>query len=837
MPRVIQPSFAGGELTPALEGRIDLDKYRTSVAEAENFVIRKFGGASFRTGFALIGPASGATWVVADGPVYGSYTANQMPNTVLIPFQFSDTDTYMLCFCANPAGSSLLMTVIKNGAFVTSGASRYALASTDMGIYTGNVWWGTASTQGPLRNVRYCQDGDTLYLTFPGAATSVSPPSIVMTVTRTSDTAWTFGGFSYTVPVKPAGIVAESYFHGVGGAAPAPIVTATSITRTAKAKYGVTALDAFGNESEMRESTDVEYDTQWPAGYHVRVGWTVPASGTPVRYNVYKNSRGYWGFIGAVDAADVTSSLVVLATAPAFIDDRIEENAAEGPPTWPTDGPYYVSGLAAPENWPTAIAIHEQRLFTANATGDTAGGYPNTVFASQTGGFENHSTHFPLLPTDSIEVTLASGQINPIQHLVSLDELIVLTLGDEWTLGRGRNTDGITPTSVQFRRIGSSGSSEVRPIVIGNAVVFVRADGRSVTELAYSVDADGLASRDLTLLAPHLFEGRRILSTAYQDSPDRTLWVVLDDGTISQDTADWATWVPNRSNLVSLTYEPSQDVWAWSRHQLAHEVYSTPVANGHDMFRLVPICVASVKEMNKDALYLTARLDIINKVASVSAYKSTVVVLRLADRSITEWGENLATPLDAIDLHMDLGLLVTDPVASGGGRSGVAFDTKLLYKDLLSSSWFNCDEDELFTTVVDGTVLATDPGYNSTTGELDNVAPNFQVIMGIPYTGTLKSLPLVAADDRGSPAIGDRQRVVKLVIRAQNTKGATAGPSEDDQVTVDWAGPEAVTGPNTGDFPVALTEKRTRQPRFVIQQALPYPCNILAVATEVEVGR
>ncbi len=811
MEKVLQPSFTSGELSPALEGRIDLEKYRTGVSVAENFVVRKFGGLSYRTGFKLIGPIAN-TWVTASGPTYLSVSSTVIPNALLVPFQFSTNDTYMLVFY------DYKFHVIKNGAFVTSGGSILSVTDATYFINTSPFW----SFALPARGVRYCQDGDTLYLTYPLTAGYTSTLK-VRTITRVSDTSWTVSEFTHTKPEKPRNISAALYKHVALGGAPSA-VGAGGIYNTATALYGVTAVDTYGNESEMLESGAVTYDASWPAGCHVRVGWEQPVSGTPVRYNVYKNSRGYWGYIGYIDAADLVYP-VALGTTPAFIDDRIEENVAEGPPTWPSAtsnaGPY--GGYR-----PTAIAIHEQRMFTANTAIK-----PNTIFGSQTGSFENHSVHYPLQPTDALEVTLASGQINPIQHMVPLDEIVVLTTGDEWVLGRGRNTDGLTPTSVQFRRVGSNGSSEIRPVVIGNAVVFVKADDKSIVEMAYSVDADGLATRDLTLLAPHLFEGRRIISMAYQDSPDRTLWVVLDDGTLEQSQDDWDTWVPNRANLVSLTYEPSQDIWAWSRHQLAHQTY-TATANGINFYRLVPINVATVQEANKSGLYMTARLDVIHTTASVETKRSTLLVLRMADRGITEWAENLSTQIPAIDTHLDASLSVDDDAYTPARAGNVPVDPLFLWYNLRAQVFGGYNP---LVLVAGGQKVTTSwtldsSGYVTWSGSAFD-----QAIIGLPYTGKIVTLPLVGADERGAPAIGDRQRVVKAVLRVMNTKGATAGATEDKQMPVAWAGPEEATGPVTGDYPVAFEEERVRQPRVVIMQEEPYPCNILSMVAEVEVGR
>ena len=41
---LIQPSFAGGEVSPSLYGRVDLEKYQTSLRRCRNFIVRQYGG-------------------------------------------------------------------------------------------------------------------------------------------------------------------------------------------------------------------------------------------------------------------------------------------------------------------------------------------------------------------------------------------------------------------------------------------------------------------------------------------------------------------------------------------------------------------------------------------------------------------------------------------------------------------------------------------------------------------------------------------------------------------------------------------------------------------------
>ncbi len=92
----IQYSFAAGEISPALWGRIDLEKYRTGASFMRNFFVDFRGGAANRAGTQFVGPCTNED----DDP------------PCLIPFIYGTGDSYNLLFDDNG------MMVIFDGDFV-----------------------------------------------------------------------------------------------------------------------------------------------------------------------------------------------------------------------------------------------------------------------------------------------------------------------------------------------------------------------------------------------------------------------------------------------------------------------------------------------------------------------------------------------------------------------------------------------------------------------------------------------------------------------------------------------------------------------------------------------
>lgn len=79
MAKVIQPSFAKGELAPSLHGRVDTAAYQVGLAKAKNVIIHPYGGVSNRAGLKYLAPVKDHT---------------KPPR--LIPFTFKASDQYIL---------------------------------------------------------------------------------------------------------------------------------------------------------------------------------------------------------------------------------------------------------------------------------------------------------------------------------------------------------------------------------------------------------------------------------------------------------------------------------------------------------------------------------------------------------------------------------------------------------------------------------------------------------------------------------------------------------------------------------------------------------------------
>jgi hypothetical protein len=149
MPRAVPlvASFNGGEISPLLYGRVDIQKYATSCREMVNFLPKSQGPAVRRPGT--------------------RYVANTRLDRVarLIPFEFSTSQTYII------EASQGVFRFYKDGALIeTSPGVPYELPNTVYG-------------EPRLPELRWAQSADQLFF--------VHPEVVPLVLTRFADTNWT----------------------------------------------------------------------------------------------------------------------------------------------------------------------------------------------------------------------------------------------------------------------------------------------------------------------------------------------------------------------------------------------------------------------------------------------------------------------------------------------------------------------------------------------------------------------------------------------------------------------------------------------------------------------
>ena len=305
-------------------------------------------------------------------------------------------------------------------------------------------------------------------------------------------------------------------------------------------RYKVVAVDENGRESLASPAgeTQGKHPSDWVTGNQVRISWAA-VSGAK-EYNVYREEAGYYGFIGVADSS-----------AQYFIDSNYEADTADTPKE---DWNPFADG-----NNPATVAFHQQRMILGGTKSS-----PQSFYASRTGDFENFRKSRPLQDDDPIEYVLASGSIDAIQWIQSFGDLLIGTSGAEYKVTGDNGV--ITPKNVSIVSQSYWGSSGgLTPLIIGNSIMHVQRHGARVRDLFYSLEKDGYSGNDLSIMAPHLFDGHSILQWAYQQTPGSNIWCVRDDGV-----------------LLCLTYMKEHDIFGWSQHITDGKFVSVMSMSGDD---------------------------------------------------------------------------------------------------------------------------------------------------------------------------------------------------------------------------------------------------------------
>ena len=467
MVRAYQPAFTAGELSPSLWARVDLAKYQTGLKTAKNLFVHPHGGVSNRAGLEFVNEVK-----------------NSANKARLIPFQFNTEQTYVLEF------GNLYIRIYRDGGVILSAGVPYEVVTP----------YGHAD----VGDLVFCQEADVMYIVHP----SYAPRKLA----RLTDDNWTLTTVTFGASIS---------------APAAPTATANVSTTTSWSPknyyYKVAAVADNGEESLPSDPSGAAYNDLSLNGNTNTIDWVaVPGA---VRYIVYKEDNGVYGYIGGTEGLT-------------FEDENITADLADTPQT--ARNPFSGSG-----NYPRCATFIEQRLAFASTNNE-----PQAVWLSQSANYENFGYSSPTAKaSDAVTFRIRARQVNEIRSMLPVKALMLLTSGAEWLVSGGSTSDAITPSAIKIDNQGYRGASKVQPVVVGNIVLFAQARGGVIRDFSYEFTADGFVGNDLTILARHLFEGRSVKAWAYAQAPSSIVWVVLDNGA-----------------LVSLTYMKEHEVWAWTRH-------------------------------------------------------------------------------------------------------------------------------------------------------------------------------------------------------------------------------------------------------------------------------
>jgi hypothetical protein len=535
---VFQRAFSAGELAPALAARADLARYTMGLRTCRNFLVQRHGGVANRAGFRFV--------------------AGTKADSI---------STFLLRYVSDTAGESILIEAGPNFLRFYKNGAQVTLAGVTAWSAITNYIIGDIAVSGGVNY--YCVKAH-LNQVPPNATFWYAMPSSILelpTVFGAQGFAWVQNGNTITLtgnlhpPYELVYVSLTRWIIRIVSTAPAiDPPTALIITPgppgTLSYQYKVTSAAALTYEESIGSAIQQVNTIDKPTTLlpHI-ISWTPPAQAV-AEYYVYLDpyGNGTFGFIGTATGAA------------SFRDTGFVPDFAVTPP------------LArilfnATGDYPATASHYQQRRFFANSVNE-----PDAIYGSRTGFPSNFSISSPLQDDDALTFRISGNQHNPVRHLVGLKSLLALTDAGEWTIVGSANKV-LSPNTIDAEQETYVGVSSVRPVIVGNSIIYVQARGSIVRDLRFDQDVEGLAGRDVTLFAAHLFDGFTIARLDFQQTPNSTVWAVRSDGT-----------------LLGLTYLREEEVSGWHRHDSGASC------------RFEDVCV--VPEIEEDVVYVLVRRTI-----------------------------------------------------------------------------------------------------------------------------------------------------------------------------------------------------------------------------------
>jgi hypothetical protein len=819
-------SFAGGEITPELAGRLDLVKYQTGLSLCRNFITLPHGPAARRPGFAFINEARDSTRKVR-----------------LIPFSFSATQTAVLEFghqyirvhidggtlleatvaISSIAGSTVNTTAAHGyttGDWVYIGTRYFKVTVVDADTFTTTDLWNVARTatgstaarvftlaspyaEADLFDLHHAQSADVITITHPSYATRE--------LARQSATSWTLNTVSFAPPAAvPTSVTATP-----------TVAQNQNLTQT---KYVVTAVREDGVTESLQSAVATAMNNLTLAGNFNTITWTGVDGYS--RYNVYKLRGGVYGYIGQVVPSGTSPKNIATAVGYdlkswfIFRRVRITTATAHG---YATGDRVYVQGTTrfdgffqiTVENSTTfnyaketvmgdtvttgTVSTPGLTLVDDNVMADTTqsppeniialnagtndypaatvyheqrrwfagtNAKPQVLWATRTGTDTNLTSSIPSREADGMELRVASSQYNPIRHLVALSDLIALTAGGEFRI-YADGAPAITPTSVSIKPQGYSGASNTQPVVTTGSILYVQAQGSRIRELSYSWEANSYRTVDASIMAPHRFNGYTVTDLAYSRAPESILWAVRSDGA-----------------LLGMTYVPDQQVYGWHGHDTDGQFESVTV----------------VPENNEDVLYAVVKRTVNSRTVRY--------IERLHTRQFT-----VAKDAFFVD-------------------SGLTYDGAPT--TTISGLWHL--EGKQVDILADGAVA---PRQTVTNGQVTLPGAASTVHVGLNIVADLRTLPL-AIEGAQAAGQGTMKNVNKVHLRVSQSSIVKAGPDftrlreyPARAVSDPYGSPPAL---RDGELSLSVDPSWNTDAAICVRQDLPLPLNVLSMVLEVQTG-
>lgn len=590
--------------------------------------------------------------------------------------------------------------------------------------------------------------------------------------------------------------------------------------------------------------------TAWPTFVKVASSHTTnntiswPAVDGASLYSIYREKYGRYSWIGETDKTT-------------FVDENIDADTEIHPPVGRNP-------FLGEDNYPGVVGFYQQRRIFGGSYNA-----PDTWEASQPADYSNFGRSNPIRDDDAISATLNSGQVNQIKHLVPTKGLGMFTTGGEWNVSSGGEV-AFSPFTVRQDISTNWGCAEHNPWVMGNSVVFVQEDNRTIRSLRPSRSYDEAdTSIDLTVTADHLFSTYEIQDWALARAPYSAIICTRTDGKAvmlvhdeDQKVTGW-TWWDTKGTFESVgvvrvcveheTPEPDDGIYFVVKRKIngtdvqfverlhkrrfvdIRDAYFVDCGRSYD--RPLKITTVDLRVDNEDGILITA----------IDHGLETDDVITFTDIVWEPEVDSMGNETQPAQLN-DIQYVVVDVTEDTFTFKKLILEPEIVVADDTWKAWvrggvvrknvtemFNLDhlEGETVSILADSYPI-TDKVVTNGRIELPGYASRIHV--GLPYTCDIETLPIEPITQNETWQ-GKRKKITAVVLRLDKSREALVGPNNLQLIPMKRA-PYVETSPAlfTGDREITLSSNFTSSGGLFFRVRDPVPFNLLAIFPRITVG-
>lgn len=749
MPRArpILTAFNGGELSPLLDGRVDQDKYFMGCRTLSNFIPTVQGPARRRGGTRYVGEAkfsakrawladfvfsAGQAYVLEFGDFYLRFWTNRgqlldgaVPYEIATPYSEADLVTAEGTFALRTLQSSDVMWIVH----AEGKHPPYRLSR------RGALDWTLAPeafTNGPFRDLN------------TDSALTMQASAVTGTVTVTASSA-------LFVPGHVGSLLMLSSFNP---STVPPYQSYKDVVIGDRVRNGGSVYEAKSGYTYDKDDKTQRYVPTHTEGdaYDGAVTW------------MYLHSGYGWGKIVSVAPDGLSCELLVTSRLP---DEVVSLSTRR----------WAFSEFSTVYGWPTGVAFFKERLTYTRG---------RQVFHSVVGAFTDFARKDAGAVTSetAMALSLASDKLDSIRWLAQSRTLVIGSARAELALGEQTTQQVYSATNVQSVPQTEYGSRLLRPLRVGESVLFVERAGHRIRDMKFDFTIDRYKAEDITVLSEHIFDGSEILGDveqeqrdivdwAYQQQRDSLVWCVLSDGA-----------------LASLVFNRERGVIAWTPHYLGGGAFVEAVQS-----------IPSPDGRTDDAWFLVRR--------TVGGHVKRTIEY-MTDYRLVKKGAAEA-------VHVDCS--VTYRGVAAGTVTGLAHL-----------------EGQTVSVCVDG---SNHPDRVVSGGQITLDRTGTLIHVGYTFVSRMQTMRLEVQGGAGTSQTA-RKGVAEAWLRLQSTIGGRVGPTfdrMDELKTLDPRKPVG-TGPAlySGDYKVQFPNGYDTDAYVCFEQRAPLPATLVAVVLRVQVN-